>query len=263
MNGWNSEQYLKFKAERTQPSVDLAARIPISSPKNIIDIGCGPGNSTRVLKNKYPAARVLGVDSSEDMIAKAKKDNPDMDFELINVPDELDKLSGRFDIVFSNAVLQWIPDHNALLPRLWELLNEGGTLAAQIPMNFDEPIHKIVERTAGSEKWRDKIILPRLFHTLTGEEYFDIISRLTDDFYFWHTTYFHRMPNAESIMEWYKGTGLRPYLTALERFGGQEAADFEREIHEQVEREYPPRENGELIFRFPRFFFIANKRRII
>lgn len=260
MNGWNSEQYLKFRTERTQPSEDLAAHIPISSPEKIIDIGCGPGNSTRVLKNKYPDARVLGIDSSENMIEKAEKDNPDMDFELINVPDELDKLSEKFDIVFSNAVLQWIPDHSALLPKLWELLNAGGTLAVQIPMNFDEPIYKIVSSTAKSAKWSGKIGQPRLFHTLTGEEYFDIVSRLTDDFSFWQTTYFHRMPDAQSIMEWYKGTGLRPYLEALKKFSGQEAADFEREIYEQVEKEYPPRENGELIFRFPRFFFIANKR---
>ncbi len=262
MSGWNSEQYLKFRAERTQPSEDLAARIPVNSPQKIIDIGCGPGNSTRVLKNKYPDAYILGVDSSENMIEKAKKDNPDMEFELLNVPGELDKLaklSDKFDVVFSNAVLQWIPDHSALLPRLWELLNEGGTLAVQIPMNFDEPIYKIVDGTAKSAKWSGKIGLPRLFHTLTAEEYFDIISRLTDDFSFWHTTYFHRMPSAESIMEWYKSTGLRPYLEALEKNGG-DAADLEREIYEQVKKEYPPRENGELIFRFPRFFFIANKR---
>jgi len=260
MNGWSSEQYLKFKAERTQPSEDLAARIPVSSPKKIIDIGCGPGNSTRVLKNKYPDAHILGVDSSSDMIAKAEKDNPDMEFRLINVPSELDKLSDKFDVVFSNAVLQWIPDHPVLLPRLWELLNAGGTLAVQIPMNFEQPIHKIVDSTAKSAKWSGKIGQPRLFHTLSCEEYFDIVSRLTDNFSFWHTTYFHRMPSAQSIMEWYKGTGLRPYLAALEKYGGQDAADFEREVYEQVEKEYPSRENGEIIFRFPRFFFIANKR---
>ncbi len=260
MNGWSSVQYLKFKAERTQPSVDLAARIPTNSPKKIIDIGCGPGNSTRVLKDKYPAACIFGVDSSPDMIAKAKNDNPDMEFELINVPGELDKLSDKFDIVFSNAVLQWIPDHQALLPRLWDLLNNGGTLAVQIPMNFDEPIHKIIDSTAKCEKWSGKIGQPRLFHTLTDGEYFDIISRLTDDFSFWQTTYLHRMPGAESIMEWYKGTGLRPYLSALEKYGAREAADFEQEVYEQVKKEYPPRENGEIIFRFPRFFFIANKR---
>ncbi len=137
------------------------------------------------------------------------------------------------------------------------MLQKGGVFAAQIPMNYDEPIHKIVTRITESGKWKAKLGQGRLFGTLTIPEYFDILGGLTDDFEIWQTTYCHRMPSIESIIEWYRSTGLRTYLSAL---SDEDGAEFITEISEELRREYPKQANGEIIFRFPRFFFIAKKK---
>ena len=253
MGDWNSEQYLKFKKQRTQPAIDLAARLD-GSPREIIDLGCGPGNSTRVLKNRFPNAHIIGADSSENMIAKAREDNPDLEFALLDLNGDLSANYGRYDVVFSNACFQWIPNHRELLPKVFALLVDGGTLAAQIPMNFDEPIHQIIGRISESGKWRARFPEKRVFGTLTIPEYHDILSGLTDDFELWQTIYCHRMPSIESIIEWYRSTGLRTYLAAL---SDKDGAEFIADITAELEREYPKQANGEIIFRFPRFFFIA------
>ena len=255
MADWNSAQYLKFKAQRTQPAIDLAARIDIN-PLEIIDIGCGPGNSTRVLKNRFPNARAVGADLSENMLETARRDNPDCEFIRLDAGGDLSEFSGKFDLVFSNACIQWIPNHSALLSNLFSMLKSGGELAVQVPVNFGEPIHQIIGRISSSEKWREKFPNPRIFYTLTESEYFDIISDLTDDFEFWKTIYFHRMPSYDSIIEWYKSTGLKPYLEVL---SDAEKADFINDVKAQIEKAYPTQKNGEIIFRFPRLFFIAKR----
>lgn len=255
MSDWNSEQYLKFKAQRTQPAIDLAARLD-GAPSEIIDLGCGPGNSTRVLKNRFPTAHITGADSSENMLQKARSENPDLDFIQLDLNDDLNEYNGKFDVVFSNACFQWLPNHRELLPKVFKLLKGGGTLAVQIPMNYDEPIHKIIQRISESPKWSDKFSEKRIFGTLTILEYHDILSSLTNDFDLWQTVYCHRMPSIESIIEWYRSTGLRTYLAALSEEDGTE---FVADISSQLENEYPKQQNGEIIFRFPRFFFIAKR----
>ena len=219
MADWNSELYLKFKEQRTQPAIDLAARLS-GCPGEMIDLGCGPGNSTRVLKNRFPKAYIVGADSSENMIEKARRDNPDLDFIILDIAGDMSELRGKFDVVFSNACLQWLPNHAELLPRIFMLVRKGGALAAQIPMNYDEPIHKIIARISENEKWGAKFPEKRIFGTLTQSEYFDILSGMTDDFEIWQTTYCHRMPSIESIIEWYRSTGLRTYLAALSEEDG-------------------------------------------
>lgn len=256
MADWNSEQYLKFKAQRTQPSIDLAARLE-GSPREIIDLGCGPGNSTRVLKNRFSQAHIVGADYSENMLEKARAENPDLEFIRLDLNEDMSEYYGKFDVVFSNACFQWLPNHRELLPRVFKLLKVGGTLAAQIPMNYDEPIHKIIGRISESEKWSDKFPEKRIFGTLTIPEYHDILSGLTDDFELWQTTYCHRMPSVESIIEWYRSTGLRTYLAALDE---REGEDFIADIMEELKKEYPVRTNGEVIFNFPRFFFKTTRR---
>ena len=129
-------------------------------------------------------------------------------------------------------------------------------MAVQTPMNYEEPIHRIIATLAESGQWKEKIGNPRIFYNLTPGGYFDLLSDISSDFTLWNTTYFHRMPSHESIMEWYKGTGLRPYLNALE---GQDREDFERQVFHEVSKAYPKQKNGEIIFRFPRLFFMAVK----
>lgn len=254
MSDWNSELYLKFKAQRTQPAVDLAAKIP-GSPKRIIDLGCGPANSTRVLQNRFPNAKITGADSSDAMLEAARKNAPELELIKLDISGDLSRLRGCFDLVFSNACFQWVADHKRLLPSVFDMLDNGGTLAVQIPMNFNEPIHRIIGKVSGSGKWREKCP-QRIFGTLPPSEYFDILSGLTDNFELWETTYYHRMPNVPAILEWYKSTGLKPYLAALSE---AEQSEFIGEIAEELFKEYPARENGEIIFKFPRFFFIAKK----
>lgn len=251
---WNSEQYLKFKTERTQPAIDLVNRINMVNPQKILDIGCGPGNSTEVLFNKYPGAYILGVDKSEEMINTAKMKYPDLHFKICDVSTDLAQLDSDFDIVFSNACIQWVPDHRHLLRNLLDLLNENGVLAVQIPMNFNEPIHKAIGEPISSEKWKQYFIEPRIFYTLSQNEYYDLLSEISKEFFIWETVYYHVMKSHRDILEWYRGTGLRPYLHTL---NDAHKTEFESELMEILIQRYPRQKNGDIIFRFPRFFFIA------
>lgn len=257
MTDWNSTQYLKFESERTQPAIDLVNRINLKNPKKIIDIGCGPGNSTQVLAKKYPNAYILGVDNSENMVATAKKNNPDLDFCMCDVSHELSLLHNDFDIVFSNACIQWVPHHKQLLKDLLGLLNKDGILAVQIPMNYHEPIHQIIGEVCSSQKWKGYFSDPRIFYTLTQGEYFDVLSEISVTFNLWETTYYHVMKSHDDILEWYRGTGLRPYLSVL---GDDKKAEFENDIMDHIVQRYPKQNNGEIIFRFPRFFFMASAK---
>jgi len=252
---WNSEQYLKFGKQRTQPTIDLAKRIPVEHPGNILDIGCGPGNSTAVLRKIFPQAHILGVDYSEDMIKKAKSSYPDIDFALCDVTTDLDKFD-RYDIIFSNACLQWIPNHRELIPALLNRLNENGTLAVQIPMNGQEALFQIMNEVVSEPKWGFSSVNAETNGTLLPEEYFDILSSCTRNFDIWETVYYHNMPSVEAMVEWIKGSRLRPYLNTLDE---AKAASLEKEIARRAAAAYDTRANGEIIFKFRRFFFIANR----
>lgn len=256
MPDWDSAQYLKFGRQRTQPARDLAARLPVENPREVLDVGCGPGNSTEVLAKRYPDARILGIDSSPEMVAAASHSHPDLEFRLCDAGRELVQLDRQFDVVFSNACIQWIPDHPMLLKNLLGLLKKDGVLAVQVPMNHQEPVHRVIGEITARERWNKRIGKARIFHQLTPEGYFDLLAKLSSVFDIWQTTYFHRMRSHEDILEWYRGTGLRPHLAQL---SDEERPDFEREILAELRRSYPKQENGEIIFRFPRLFFIAGR----
>lgn len=256
MEKWNSKQYLKFVKERTQPAIDLANRIELENPVNIFDMGCGPGNSTKVLSDKFPNACVTGGDNSQNMIDEAKSKYSNLKFIHFDACSDFDKIDKKFDVVFSNACIQWVPNHPVLIRNMMSILNDGGMLAVQTPMNYKEPIHIIISEITKSKKWRDKFSSPRVFYNLTQSGYFDLLSEVSSDFSIWETVYCHRMKSHADIMEWYRGTGLRPYLSALDT---DDAAEFEREVFEEIVKAYPIQSNGEIIFRFPRFFFTAVK----
>lgn len=253
---WNAEQYSKFKKERTLPAIDLANSINSENVRTALDVGCGIGNSTAVLKRRFPNAKIIGADNSDDMLAAARKNNPELEFMKLDASTDLVNISDRFDVVFSNACIQWIPNHRLLIKRLTGLLNENGTLAIQIPQQAKHPMHRIVKSVAESEKWKRKIPASRVFHILTEEEYFDILSGLSGNFRMWETTYFHVMPSHQSIVEWYKGTGLRPFL---EQLNENDKGEFEHDVLTETQRYYPIQQNGEIIFRFPRLFMTAVK----
>ena len=257
MADWNATQYLQFQKERTQPAIDLAQRIGQANPRKILDIGCGPGNSTQVLAQFFPGASILGVDSSLAMIETAQAQCPTLAFMLCDAGKDLSQLDHDFDIVFSNACIQWIPNHQQLLKNMLDLLAPGGRLAVQTPMNFREPIHIIINELVLSQKWKSEFPHPRIFHNLRPDEYFDLLADLASDFSMWETVYFHTLQSHRDIMEWYRSTGLRPYLAVL---SPEQRQSFEADVLERIIEAYPLQKNGALIFRFPRFFFVATAK---
>lgn len=257
MTDWDAKQYLKFQNERTQPAIDLVNRISIENPRRIIDIGCGPGNSTIILKNRFPNAYILGIDNSENMISNAKRNYFDIDFKICDANTELSQLGNNYDIVFSNACIQWLPNHCKLISEMMNLLKKGGVLAVQTPMNYQEPIHKIIIEVAQSDKWKAYFSNPRIFYNLNQSQYFDLLSDVSADFFIWETTYYHKLESHNAIIEWYRATGLRPYLNVLN--SSIEKNEFENDVLCKVIKNYSIQKNGNIIFKFPRFFFIAIK----
>ncbi len=249
-------QYLRFKQERTQPAIDLAARIPLTGHLRILDAGCGPGNSTRVLAQQFPQADILGVDSSPEMICRAQQDHPDLRFALGDIGSEDGLCGGPFDVIFSNACLQWVAEHTRLLPRLLAQLSPVGVLAVQVPMNYEEPIHRILSGLASDPAWQNKFAQPRRFYTLAPEGYYAVLTAGHAQAELWQTTYFHVMPSHESILDWYRGTGMRPYLEQLSAGDGER---FSQQVLERVREAYPVQPDGKILFRFPRLFFLAKE----
>jgi len=257
MSDWDSAQYLKFKKERTQPSADLVQSIDLKKVKRVMDIGCGPGNSTRVLKNRFPDAEVIGADFSPNMIERAKKENPDIKFMLFDASKDFEKLDKDFDVVFSNACIQWVPNHKKLLTDMMRVLADGGMLAVQVPITAEQDMHRVTAAVTSLPRWKEKLYHARIFYTLTDSEYFNILSEISGDFKIWKTIYYHRLPSHQSVLEWYRSTGLKPYF---ERLNDAEAAAFEKDILAEIARQFPVQPNGEILFRFPRLFFTAVKQ---
>lgn len=250
MSDWDALQYLKFKKERTLPSLDLVKLLEIDNPKRILDIGCGPGNSTNVLRERYKDAYILGIDSSQEMIDKAKDTYKDIDFRLFDCSSDLQEL-GTFDIVFSNACLQWVPNHYQVFPNMFKILNKGGVLGVQIPFNFNEGVHQIIDGMINLDKWKNIIKTKRIFNQVNEIEYYNILSELTSDFTIKKITYYHDLPNHEAIVEWYKGTGLRPYLAQL---SDNDKEEFLKELLIELKKSYPLEANSHVLFPFPRLF---------
>lgn len=250
---WDSNLYLKFKNERTRPSSDLIAGIGSIAPKSIIDIGCGPGNSTEKLMKRFPNAEITGVDSSPAMISAAKEayGGTAIKFMLADISE--DSIKEKYDLVFSNACLQWVPDHKKLIPKLMSMLNEGGVLAVQVPEPYNV-IKDILREITAMDKWAGYFDGVERINILSAEEYHDILSECSSEFTIWETVYHHRMKSHKDIIEWYKGTGLKPYLDAL---SDVIKAELESEILARLEKSCPIRKNGEVIFKFPRLFFTA------
>lgn len=257
---WSAKQYAKFLNERTRPSRDLLAQVPLASPKRAIDLGCGPGNSTAVLAERYPNANISGIDSSEDMIRKARETLPELSFDVA----DLEKFTPNepVDLFFSNAVFQWLPGKTRIqiITHLVEKLSPGGVLAFQVPNNLSEPSHVAMRETAQAQNTPWAKTLSRVdlgrdeFHT--ASELHDALSPLCSDVDIWEVRYFHTMENHEAIVEWVKGTGLRPFINPL--------SESEREAYLQhylgrIKELYPTQRNGTVLLPYPRLFVVATK----
>ncbi|MCL2512716.1 MAG: methyltransferase domain-containing protein [Oscillospiraceae bacterium] len=257
MSDWNPNIYLSFEKERTQPSIDLAMRIGMDSPKRIIDIGCGSGSSTAVLKSRWPAAEIVGLDNSKSMLERAKEKTPGIEWVCGDASGDLSHL-GAFDIVFSNAAIQWMPNHPLLLKNLYSILTDGGIFAVQVPYTADRPIYKELQKLISVPKWKNRfaaVSTVSSFHA--ADYYYDILSGLPSNVELWVTEYFHIMPDHKSVIKWYSGTGLRPYLDCFS--DGSEKEEFLNEYESNLKKSYPPQPNGKILFPFKRIFFTARK----
>jgi trans-aconitate 2-methyltransferase len=256
---WDPNQYLKFGDERTQPCRDLVARITVPAVQRIIDLGCGPGNSTQVLTVRWPSAEIVALDNSPEMAAQARAALPGVRLVEADISAWASTETHRFDIVFSNATLHWAPDHAQLFPILLDRVAPRGALAVQMPNNFQNPSHRLLRELAASDEWRrfypDGI--GRFVHVKDSSFYYDLLSPLAVRLEIWETEYLHVLKDAEAIVEWIKGTGLRPYLQALDADSVRQR--FLREYLDGIRREYPARADGKVLFPFRRLFLIACK----
>ncbi len=254
MSSWNPDLYLQFKEERTQPARDLTARIAVEKPKDIVDLGCGPGNSTQVLRDRWPGANILGVDYSYEMIEKANTSCPNGQWLRADLRDWNPEDS--WNIVFSNATLQWIPDHRRLIPRVFSLVRPAGVLAVQLPANQDAPLHRALLEVARRNEWKD--LTSGCEDLITYHEpgfYYDILSALSPRVFLWKTAYYHVLQNHQGLIEWYSSTGMKTYLDRLPE--EKQKVSFRRQVLEACRASYPVQKDGRILYPFERLFFLA------
>lgn len=253
---WNPGTYMTFGDHRTRPAVELAARVPLDAPKLIVDLGCGPGNSTSVLRARYPQADIVGVDSSPEMLEAARRDGPDgvtwveADAVTFGCPPGT-------DLIYSNATLHWLESHETLFPRLMDGLAAAGVLAVQMPNNFDAPSHRLLADLAAQAPWSQWCSNLRPARPVAAPEaYFGWLSAGGAVPDIWTTTYYQALTGDNPVLDWTRGTALTPYLAALPQ---DRHAAFLREYGARLSQAYPQRADGVTLFPFERLFMIAQK----
>ena len=255
MTNWNPSQYLRFGNERLQPVIDLIGRIPLESPRVIYDLGCGTGSGTVILKERWPDAQVTGVDSSETMLEMTRTLDADVSWQHSDL--NAWEPSVPADLIFSNAVFHWLDDHHALFPRLMTKLAPGGILAVQMPLNWHEPTHRLIAGMVRGGPWRSRLE-PHLreFPVLKGQEYYDLLIGQASSIDMWETTYYHILEGQDPVVEWTKGSILRPLLDLLEE---PEAETFLEMYRGHIAQAYPQQSDGKTVLPFRRLFFMAIK----
>ncbi|MGD0190871.1 MAG: trans-aconitate 2-methyltransferase [Rhizomicrobium sp.] len=252
---WDPKTYLSFGAERTRPAIELLARVPLQSPARVVDLGCGPGNSTALLAARWPDAGIEGVDSSAEMLADARKADikarwTEADISAWTPPSD-------YDVIFSNAAYQWAPDHATLLPRLVSHVAPGGVFAFQVPRNFGDPCHTLIHDVAQNGPWASRLKNVRdWWNVLEPETYFGILEPHCADIDIWETRYVQVLTGDDAVYRWMTGTGLRPFSNALD---GAERDAFLAEYRRRVGDAYPMRKSGVTLYPFQRLFCVARK----
>ena len=250
---WDPNVYLSFEAERTRPAIELLARVPNSSPANIADLGCGPGNSTALLAARWPAARVEGIDSSPAMLEEAAKSGVRANWLHADIAEWTPQ--HKVEVIFANAAFQWVGDHHSLLPRLMAFLCQGGTLAFQVPRNFDEPCHTLIHAVAQDGPWASKLNGVRdWWNVCAPEDYFSILEPQAARIDIWETRYMQVLEGEDAVFRWMSGTGLSPFAAALE---GAERDAFLAEYKARLAQAYPMRASGKTLYPFRRLFCVA------
>ncbi len=250
---WDPTQYLAFGDERLQPALDLLSRIPLDSPETVLDLGCGPGNVTRELKGRWPNAAFTGVDSSSEMLERAREQDPGIEW----IEDDLNDWRPQtpVDLLYSNATLHWLDEHDKLFPRLMKYLAPGGYLAVQMPRNWLAPSHTCVTVAVHAGPWRELLEpLLRPFPTHEPSFYYEALSPVSNSLAIWETEYCQILEGDNPVAEFVKGTQLKRFLDALDE---PERSEFEDEYRKRILAAYPKRLDGKTLFTFRRIFILA------
>jgi trans-aconitate 2-methyltransferase len=254
--GWDPGQYLQFADERLRPALDLLGRVPLPAPKRIVDLGCGAGNVTAVLKQRFPGAEVTGVDGSAPMLERARTAAPDCRFVQADIGAWHTDTTP--DLIYSNAALHWIGGHDVLFPRLMSLLAPNGVLAVQMPAMHDAPFRRLQLQVAATGPWAPTL----RGHASAGDilsagEYWDLLKPHAATLHIWETTYLHPLSGEDPIVEWAAGSSLRPFLEPLNPELGE---GFRRAYSEALRPHYPRRADGTTLLPFRRLFMVATRR---
>jgi trans-aconitate 2-methyltransferase len=252
---WSANQYVIFENERTRPVRDLLASLPGRDVQVAVDLGCGPGNSTEALAAHFPGAAIVGLDSSADMVAAARERMPHLQFATTGIETWDDP--GPFGVILANAVLQWVPDHAAVFPRLLSKLERGGSLAVQMPDNQNEPSHRLMREVATNGPWAEKLANVARTSRQSANWYYELLRPRCTQVDIWRTTYHHPLAGgAAAIVEWFKGSSLRPILAALGEF--EQTMYIDRYTTALAEA-YPALPDGTVLLPFPRLFIVATR----
>ncbi|CQJ54152.1 trans-aconitate 2-methyltransferase [Yersinia intermedia] len=255
MQDWDPELYRQFEAERTRPASDLLARISTAQPQHISDLGCGPGNSTQLLHQRFPLAQLVGIDNSVAMLASAQQRLPECAFLEADIRQW--QPSEPQDLIYANASLQWLTDHQQLFPSLLSKLATHGILAVQMPDNQDEPSHRAMREVAENGPWQQTLLEAGAIRAkvLSANQYYDLMAPKAERVDIWRTTYYHPMPSAQAIVDWLRATGLRPFLEPLSE---AMRLDFLQDYLAIIDVAYPQQADGRRLLAFPRLFIVAH-----
>lgn len=250
---WDPAQYLRFGNERLRPALDLLAQVPLTAPTHVVDLGCGAGNVTAILRQRFPDADVVGVDGSASMLEKARTTALNCTFEQADFFQWQPR--HKLDLIYSNAALQWVDRHSTLLPSLLSFLAPGGVLAVQMPNMHAAPLHQMSRQLAGTHEWSQELggVVP-MPGILPATDYWDMLRPQVASLEMWQTTYMHALQGENAVMEWASGSGLRPYL---DRLSGERRSRFQQAYTDAVQPHYPRRPDGTTILPFERLFIVA------
>ncbi len=255
MASWDPAQYLRFSDLRLRPALELLARVPAEAPARVVDLGCGAGNVTRFLRQRWPQAELTGVDSSAEMLARAREAEPSVRWLQADLGTWAPPAPP--DVIYANAALHWLPDHETLFPRLLAVLAPGGVLAVQMPRNFGEPSHALAAKTARSGPWAQRLAsLLRPAPVAEPGRYYDLLAPLSSRLELWETRYQQVLSGEHPVTEFIKGSWLRQFLDALEE---PQRSRFEADYTRRVDAAYPRRADGTTLFPFLRLFIVAVK----
>jgi trans-aconitate 2-methyltransferase len=254
MTDWSPATYLKFENERTRPAADLLARVPLAEARHVVDVGCGPGNSTELLAQRYPGADILGLDNSPAMLAEARKRLPALRFEPADaatwIPDP------DTNLVFANATYQRVPDHFAQLPRVLAAMHSGAVLAVQMPDNVNQTTHRLMREVATDGPWSEQLASASREPLPPPRAYYQALRPHAARVDVWHTIYNHVLADASSIVEFVRSTGLRPFLDPL---GEPDRSAFLARYTAKIAEAYPPMADGKVMLGFSRLFIVAQR----